>query len=148
MIDFSKAWKIRGLGVFLLAIALLAPLKSADARVSVHINRASQVMNVYVNGSHYYSWRVSTGRRGYTTPRGSFRPIRLERKWYSRKYHWSPMPYSIFFYGGYAIHGTTEVGRLGRRASHGCVRLHPSNARKLFSLVRRHGRSKTRIVIK
>ncbi len=121
---------------------------TAEAGVVVKINRGSQTMQVYVNGSHRYSWSVSTGRRGYTTPSGSYRPRRLERMWHSRKYHWSPMPYSIFFRGGYAIHGTTETHRLGRRASHGCVRLAPGNARRLFSLVRQYGPGRTRIHIR
>lgn len=130
--------------VFLTAAAPIA----AQASVVVKIYRGSQTMKVYVNGSHRYSWRVSTGRRGYTTPSGSYRPKRLERMWHSRKYNWSPMPYSIFFRGGYAIHGTHETGRLGRRASHGCIRLAPGNARQLFSLVRRYGASRTRIHIR
>ena len=70
----------------------------------------------------------------------------MERTWYSRKYGWSPMPHSIFFHKGYAIHGTLYVSRLGRRASHGCVRLHPSNAATLFALVRSQGMARTRIV--
>ena len=60
----------------------------------------------------------------------------------------SPMPHSIFFRGGYAIHGTNYVSRLGRRASHGCVRLHPSNARRLFNLVKQHGARNTRIQVR
>jgi lipoprotein-anchoring transpeptidase ErfK/SrfK len=47
------------------------------------------------------------------------------------------MPHSIFFYGGYAIHGSYDINRLGGPASHGCIRLHPANAATLFSLVRR-----------
>lgn len=131
-----------------LAAVISLPAAGAAASVTVKINRGSQTMNVYVNGYHQYSWPVSTGRRGYTTPSGVYRPTRLERMWHSRKYDWSPMPYSIFFRGGYAIHGTHETGRLGRRASHGCIRLHPSNARKLFSLVKRFGAGKTRIYIR
>jgi lipoprotein-anchoring transpeptidase ErfK/SrfK len=59
----------------------------------------------------------------------------------------SPMPYSVFFYKGYAIHGTTELHRLGGPASHGCVRLHPSNAAPLFALVQGLGAGRTRISI-
>lgn len=134
----------------LLAVAFMAalPAHAALAGVTVKISRASQTMDVYVNGAHHYSWSVSTGRRGYTTPSGSYRPTRLERTWHSRKYHWSPMPYSIFFRGGYAIHGTNETHRLGRRASHGCIRLAPGNARTLFSLVRQYGAGRTRIHIR
>ncbi|MBU2582939.1 MAG: L,D-transpeptidase [Alphaproteobacteria bacterium] len=124
------------------------PSADAEASVTVKVDRGAQTMHVYVDGYLQHSWAISTGRRGYTTPSGVYRPTRLERMWHSRKYHWSPMPYSIFFRGGYAIHGTNETGRLGRRASHGCIRLHPSNARQLFSLVSQYGRSATRIHIR
>jgi lipoprotein-anchoring transpeptidase ErfK/SrfK len=59
------------------------------------------------------------------------------------------MPYSIFFTGrGHAVHGSYHVKSLGRRASHGCVRLHPDNAAKLFGLVQKTGTSNTRVVVK
>jgi len=67
--------------------------------------------------------------------------------WFSREYYNSPMPYSIFFYHGFAIHGTNDLGRLGGPASHGCVRLHPSHAAALYALVERNGRGSTRIEI-
>jgi integrase len=57
------------------------------------------------------------------------------------------VPHSIFFHEGYAIHGTQYVSRLGRQASHGCVRLHPANAATLFALVREHGRDNTSIEV-
>lgn len=127
--------------------SLLVASGPARAGVVIRVDRASQTMAVFVDGAHYATWSISTGRQGYRTPAGSFRPSRLERFWRSRKYDNAPMPHSIFFAGGYAIHGTTEIGRLGRRASHGCIRLHPSDARELFELVKSHGRRATRIVI-
>src|SRR5437660_9943413 len=57
------------------------------------------------------------------------------------------MPHSIFFHGGYAIHGSYEVSRLGGPASHGCVRLRPSEAATLFRLVQEHGKENTEIVV-
>jgi lipoprotein-anchoring transpeptidase ErfK/SrfK len=66
---------------------------------------------------------------------------------YSRKYDNSPMPHSIFFLGGYAIHATNYVKYLGRPASHGCIRLHPRNAAKLYALVQKHGMKSTRVII-
>ncbi|RUY05234.1 L,D-transpeptidase, partial [Mesorhizobium sp. M7A.F.Ca.US.005.03.2.1] len=74
-------------------------------------------------------------------------PQRTARMWYSRKYHMSPMPYSVFFHGGYAIHGTGAVRQLGRPASHGCVRLHTANAATFYSMVREVGFGNTRIVV-
>jgi len=119
----------------------------AGSSVVAKIDLSSQRMTVYVGGRARYSWPVSTARRGYRTPTGSYRPTVLRRMHYSKKYHNSPMPYSVFFRGGYAIHGTRAISRLGRRASHGCVRLHPGNAARLFSLIRRYGSANTRIRI-
>ncbi|BAT61750.1 hypothetical protein GJW-30_1_04311 [Variibacter gotjawalensis] len=132
----------------LAAAAVLAALSgSASASVLVSINKSTQRMTVSVDGTPRHSWAVSTGRAGFGTPNGQFRPQRLERSWFSRKYYNAPMPHAIFFHGGYAIHGTTELRRLGGPASHGCVRLHPGNAAALFALVRQRGMGNTRIVV-
>ena len=53
----------------------------------------------------------------------------------------------IFFHGGYAIHGSYEINRLGGPASHGCIRLHPANATALFELVKSEGMAATTIVV-
>lgn len=126
--------------------ALLAGTVCAQAGVVITVNKSTQRLSVAVNGKTRYVWPTSTARRGYSTPNGTYQPERLERKWYSRKYDWSPMPYSIFFYGGYAIHGSFEISHLGRPASHGCIRLHPRHAAVLFALVKRN-RDSTRIVV-
>jgi lipoprotein-anchoring transpeptidase ErfK/SrfK len=125
----------------------LAFAMPASANVSVHIDISSQRMTVNVDGDYYATWKVSTGRRGYYTPRGSYRPYLLKRMHYSSKYENSPMPYSIFFRGGYAIHGTGYIKSLGRPASHGCIRLAPANAATLYGLVRAYGKRNTRIRI-
>jgi lipoprotein-anchoring transpeptidase ErfK/SrfK len=135
----------RFLVVFLAAMATAVPAYAVA--VVAHVDLSSQRMTVKVNGKTQHQWKVSTGRLGYSTPAGTYRPQRLERTWYSTIYDNAPMPYSIFFHRGYAIHGTTSVGRLGRRASHGCIRLHPNNAAVLFNLVRRYGMGNTRVVI-
>lgn len=129
-------------------LVLTATSATAAQRVIAKIDLSEQRLYLYVDGRLRNKWPVSTARKGYRTPTGSWRPTRLERNWHSRKYNWAPMPYSVFFYGGYAIHGTTDVKRLGRRASHGCIRLHPTHAAHLYNLVRRVGRGDTRIVIR
>ena len=103
-------------------------------------------MSVSVDGVPTHNFVVSTGLAG-GPPIGTFKPQRLERTWHSRLYNMAPMPYSIFFHGHYAIHGTNQIGRLGRRASKGCVRLHPRDAALLFNLVQKQGMARTRIVI-
>jgi hypothetical protein len=129
-----------------LLVSLVVGVAPASAGVVVTVDKAAQHLTVSVNGMTRYSWPVSTARWGYRTPVGSYRPERLERQWYSRKYDWSPMPHSIFFSGGYAIHGSYEVSRLGSPASHGCIRLAPANAATLFALVKANSND-TRIVI-
>src|SRR5690606_30818439 len=117
-------------GVFLAVLLglVLALPGAAFAGVVAQINLSTQRMHVYVNGKPAYTWKVSTARPGYRTPTGTYKPYHLARHHYSTIYDGSPMPYSIFFYKGYAIHGSYETKHLGRPASHGCVRLHPSNA--------------------
>jgi lipoprotein-anchoring transpeptidase ErfK/SrfK len=85
--------------------------------------------------------------RLHRAPIGSFKPRRMHARWFSTIYRGAPMPHSIFFTGGYAIHGTSEIKSLGRRASHGCVRLHPVNARMLFQLIKESGAGNARIVV-
>jgi lipoprotein-anchoring transpeptidase ErfK/SrfK len=133
--------------VLALVVSTLCALDRADASVIVDIDRADQTMSVSVDGMARYHWRVSTARRGYITPPGSYHPQMLARQWFSRMYYNSPMPHSIFFYRGYAIHGTYEISRLGGPASHGCVRLDPDHAAILFDLVEREGMRATTIVI-
>jgi hypothetical protein len=126
----------------------LFPVSAAQAAILITIDKATQKMNVEVDGATRWIWPVSTGRRGYDTPAGSFRPFRLEEDHYSKEWDEAPMPYSIFFTTeGHAIHGSYETRNLGRPASHGCVRLSPSNAEKLFRLVEREGVSKARVVV-
>src|SRR5207302_6019858 len=110
-------------------------------------DKSSQRMSVSVDGRNQHSFPVSTGRAGFGTPNGAYRPERLARTWFSKKYYNSPMPHSIFFHGGFAIHGSYEISRLGGPASHGCVRLHPSNAATLYALVQHEGMENTQIVV-
>ncbi len=150
--DRTLRRNIQGLGAMkktVWALAVAALLSAAPAMASTIVARISlseQRMHVYVNGAQQYVWPVSTARSGYVTPTGTFRPQRLEPMWYSRKYDNSPMPHSVFFLGGYAIHGTHSIRRLGTPASHGCVRLHPSNAAKLYSLISQSYGSTTIVV--
>jgi hypothetical protein len=126
--------------LFVVFLTLFGSVVAANATVRIHVDLGAQRMHVEsLNGS--YDWPVSTARSGYSTPRGSFAPTGLQRMHYSKKYHMSPMPYSIFFRGGYAIHGTSAVGALGTPASHGCVRLSPGNAAQLYHMVQAEGAS-------
>ena len=134
------------------ALALLLDLgahaaKAAGEEVVATVSFSTQTMQVTIAGRRTYDWPVSTARKGYVTPTGSFKPTRMHRMWYSKKYDNAPMPHSVFFHGGCAVHATDAVKRLGRPASHGCIRLHPDAAADFYALVRLYGPSNTRIVI-
>ncbi len=120
---------------------------TTNSVVSINVSLAKQSLSISYPGGGFTT-RISSGRAGYSTKRGCFIRPRLARMHYSSKYNNAPMPHSMFFYGGYAIHGTTEEGRLGRPASHGCVRVSRANAATLFSIVKRFGAANTRICVR
>jgi hypothetical protein len=122
--------------VFTLGSMLM--LSPAQARVLIDIDLSAQSMHVQGSGGTY-DWPISSARDGYVTPDGTFAVQSLQTIHYSKKYYHSPMPHSIFFDGGFAIHGTYETAWLGRPASHGCVRISPQNAATLFEMVKEEG---------
>ncbi|PSJ56762.1 L,D-transpeptidase [Kumtagia ephedrae] len=132
------------------AMALLLDAGAAEAssgKLVAQVSLSTQTMHVSIDGRPTFAWKVSTAGKGYVTPTGSFRPTRMHRMWYSRKYDNAPMPHSVFFHGGYAVHATDAIKRLGRPASHGCIRLHPSDAADFYGLVETFGPTNTSIVI-
>jgi len=137
------------LGSIIVALSLSAcfSAEAAAAGLEAWVSISKQIMVVKSGDRVLYQWPVSTARKGYVTPRGRWKPTRMHRMWRSRKYDMSPMPFSIFYHKGYAVHGTYAVKSLGRPASHGCVRLHPDNAARLYSLVQKVGPANTVIVV-
>lgn len=125
----------------LAAGALLGLQTKAQAIVRIHVDLSNQTMGVTSSEGGDYDWPVSTGRPGYRTPTGAYRPQRMYVMIHSSEYENAPMPHAIFFNGGYAIHGSYETRWLGRPASHGCVRLSPAHAALLYDMVKREGAS-------
>ncbi len=117
-------------------------------QLKVIVDVSDQRIYVYSDDIKLHTFKTSTARRGYYTVRGTFKPKWLSRMHYSKKYHNSPMPWSVFFHGGYAIHGTNAISRLGRPASHGCVRAHPSSAKQIFRLIQQYGKKNTTIIVR
>ena len=141
-------WKLSSVFVGLLFFSFSGMnVASADNLLAL-VNVSDQTMTVKKNGKTLYHWKVSTGRKGYATPSGTFRPVRMHKMWRSRKYDNAPMPYAIFYNEGYAIHGTSYVSRLGSPASHGCVRLNTVNAQILYKMLQEEGLGNLKIVIK
>jgi hypothetical protein len=137
------------LPVSLLAAVFALPLPTASlANVTIAIDKSSQTMTVSVDGAERYSWPVSTGRPGYDTPNGTFKPNRMDADHFSQEWDNAPMPHAIFFdMHGHAVHGFFDVKHLGLPVSHGCVRLAPPNATILFGLVKAEGMANTIVTV-
>ena len=108
-------------GLYALPVAADVSIQMLDPIVEARVDLTNQRLDVVVNGEKLHTWKISSGRAGYATPAGTYTPYRIHKMWRSRHYTNAPMPCSVFYDGGYANHGTSAVGRLGRPASHGCV---------------------------
>jgi len=127
------------------AWAALAPARADE--IVAYVSISKQTLTVTVDNMSVYVWPISTARRGYVTPKGTFNVQSMHKTTYSRLFNNAPMPFTIFYDGHYGIHGTTDVKKLGRPASAGCVRLHPENARFLFELVQKRGPKSLAVVV-
>jgi lipoprotein-anchoring transpeptidase ErfK/SrfK len=128
-----------------------------DCMLYLEVDKKSQRLYLYLLGELKDSFAVSTGKGRYETPAMDLRPQGpVVTKYSSRKFpggnymRLGNMPYAIFLRNGYAIHGTTpgNFAKLGTRASHGCVRVHPDNAKVLNSLVKTVGLPQTWVSIR
>jgi hypothetical protein len=140
--------RLHGVVFSLLALSLSLLASSASAALLIRVDKSTQTLTVTRDGRTLHTWPVSTGRTGYGTPSGSFTTFRMEAEHFSREWDDAPMPHSVFFTKqGHAIHGSFDTKRLGSPASHGCVRLAPGNAAKLFSLVQQEGLPNAQVVL-
>lgn len=105
----------------------------------IDVSIGKQIMTVFENGKQINQFKISTGKVGMPTPLGEYKVLRKETNHWSVKYKlW--MPYSMNFTGGYYIHelpywpnGYREgESHLGKRVSHGCVRLGIGPAKYVF----------------
>jgi hypothetical protein len=119
-----------------------------ECPVYAYVSLSQQRMYLYLNGQQIGDYLVSTGAKGFSTPALDKRPNgRIYERYSSTKFPGGDykglgnMPYAVFISGGIAIHGTTKGNfkHLGKRASHGCVRVHPNNALVFNRLVRQYG---------
>lgn len=132
--------------------------KGKDCIVYAEIDKSVQRLYLYILGEIKDTFLVSTGKgKKYETPNMNVRPAGpVLIKYTSRKFPGGNymglgnMPYAVFVRGGYAIHGTTpgNFSKLGNTASHGCIRVHPDNAKIFNALVRTVGLSQTWVTIK
>lgn len=124
--------------------------------VFAKVSLKKQSLTLYVNGNYVTEIPVSSGKKGHGTPSMDRHPAGpIVKKYTSKKYPGGNydglgnMPYAVFISGGYAIHGTTygNISKLGRKASHGCIRIHPENAKLFNQIVSKAGVENTWVTI-
>ena len=128
-------------------VACLGTMPAGAATLVAKVSLSTQTMTVIQQGQVKYFWPVSTAREGKVTPTGSWTAKQLKRHHRSTREGGAPMPYSIFYNGNFAVHGTNTVSKLGSPASAGCIRLSRSNAAVLFAMAKRAGLRNTQIVV-
>lgn len=163
LLEMDKAYELEtGLSAHLDTSELKnkAGCSRMSCKVFLDVSVATQVGNIYVDGVLKYSVKVSTGTVGHATPTSGYLDNhpdgRVYDKYTSGKYPGGDynglgnMPYAVFIKGGFAVHGTGRSNwpKLGTRASHGCVRMHPDNARIFNRLVRSVGVAQTWIRVR
>jgi lipoprotein-anchoring transpeptidase ErfK/SrfK len=104
--------------------------------VRVLISIPQQKLYAFKDGKLWGTSPVSTGKKGHRTPTGTFPILQKKVRHFSNLYDNAPMPYmQRLTHGGVALH----AGALpGYPASHGCIRMPRSFAKKLYGLTR-HG---------
>lgn len=126
-------------GILLMFVALLSCSTPASAYNSssrrIQVDLSDQRLYAWEGKNLVYSMRVSTGKRSTPTRTGRFtiqtklRATRMR----GTNYNIPNVPYTMYYSGGYAIHGAYWHNRFGRRVSRGCVNLPVRQARKLYN---------------
>jgi len=96
-------------------------------------DRYRHQVTLWKKGKLRNSWLVRGGDRGYETRTGTFRVFRRDKDHVSSIYG-TPMPFSQFFSGGQAFHGSPFMMDPWQDHSHGCVNMYIEDARQLWSM--------------
>ncbi len=101
----------------------------------IEIDLSEQRLSAWEGKKRVYSFRISTGKRKTPTPVGKFAINSKYRtnRMRGRGYDIPDVPYAMYFYEGYAIHGAYWHNNFGTPVSHGCVNLPVKQARKLYN---------------
>lgn len=94
-----------------------------------------------------HRYAISSGIERKPTPLGQYYPDFLSPHHVSSIYH-VPMPWSVFFNGNIAVHGDPDTRLIGTRASNGCVRMYPDEAKIFYDMVEEVGLRNTSIIVR
>ena len=116
-----------------------SPPASGGGAKWIDVNLSTQTLTAYQGNTPVLSARVSTGTWKYPTVVGTFRiyvkyaAVHMRGGYGSDYYDLPNVPYVMYFYGGYSMHGTYWHSNFGTPMSHGCVNLSTPDARWLYN---------------
>jgi hypothetical protein len=105
----------------------------------VHVNLTEQTLVAYEGDQPVFATVITSGKEGYDTPTGTYR---VGHKYVSIRmsgddpvegvYDVDEVPWTMYYFGGYALHGAYWHDGFGRVRSHGCTNIAPADARWLY----------------
>jgi lipoprotein-anchoring transpeptidase ErfK/SrfK len=101
----------------------------------IDIDLGDQMLYAYDGDSLVASFVVSTGTAAYPTVTGQF-AVYVKYRYTDMSgpgYYLPDVPYTMYFYSGYGIHGTYWHNNFGTPMSHGCVNMRTSDAEWIFN---------------
>jgi len=101
----------------------------------IDVDLSAQRLVAYEDNRAVFSTLVSTGLPRTPTVQGRFKIyIKLRSTTMTGPgYRLPGVPYTMYFYGGYGLHGTYWHNNFGHPMSHGCVNLRTADAQWLFN---------------
>jgi lipoprotein-anchoring transpeptidase ErfK/SrfK len=117
--------------------AIPAPANPGDVHEErwIDVDLSKQTLTAYENGTAVYTTLISSGLPRTPTPTGQFR-IWIKFRYDDMEgpgYSIKDVPYVMYFYKGYGLHGVTWHGNFGHPMSHGCVNLPTEKAEWMFN---------------
>jgi lipoprotein-anchoring transpeptidase ErfK/SrfK len=103
----------------------------------IDVDLSEQMVRAYEDGKLFMQSRVSTGLKGTPTVKGTYRIYEKYRSvgMSGPGYMLPNVPYAMFFFDGYSLHGTYWHKNFGQPMSHGCVNMKTEDAKRLFDWV-------------
>lgn len=106
---------------------------------AIDINLSNQTLTLLEGGTNVYSCLISSGKPGYSTSTGDFRIYSKDRTApmgstpEAAEFYYIPdVPFVMWFYGGYSIHGAYWHDEFGNVRSHGCVNVTLGDAEYIY----------------
>jgi lipoprotein-anchoring transpeptidase ErfK/SrfK len=119
-------------------IFLLGPLNVAWAsQKRIDVDLTAQQLTAFEDEKVLYNFTISSGKPWTPTPTGEFKPyVKLpSTRMRGPGYNLPNVPYTVYFFQGYALHGTYWHNNFGRPMSHGCVNLRTPDMALLYSWI-------------